>query len=419
MRFALALPLAFLLAACTTDERPVEPDTPASTAAAPADTTDCEPLETRPKEAPDQQPAFPEQTRACEAVSGVDFEVEVLTDGLEHPWAVEPLPDGGFLVTERPGRMRLVSADGTLGEPIAGVPDVDARNQGGLLDVELSPDFATDRTIFWSFSEPRDGGNGTSVARGVLSDDGARLDDIRVIFQAMPTYDNGMHFGSRLAFGPDGHLFVSTGERSDREMREHAQRLDGHLGKIMRIDADGSVPEDNPFTDEPAPEVWTLGHRNTQAMTFDPQGRLWAIEHGARGGDELNLIEPGKNYGWPVVAYGIEYSGDPIPTAETQREDYTQPVYYWDPVIAPSGAEWYTGDAFPAWNGSLFVGALRDQRLVRLEIEEGRVAGEEHLLTDRGQRIRDVKQGPDGALYLVTDEENGELWRVAPGARGQ
>ena len=421
MRLVLTplLALLLVLSACEAETVPDDDATPTATTAATPDTSDCEtPLETRPKEAPDQEPAFPEQTRACEAVSNVDFEVEVLADGLEHPWAVEPLPDGGFLVTEKPGRLRIVSADGTLGEPIAGVPDVDARSQGGLLDVALSPDFASDRTVFWSFSEPRDGGNGTSVARGVLSADGARLDDVRVIFQAMPTYDNGMHFGSRLAFGPDGHLFVSTGERSDRNMREHAQRLDGHLGKIMRINPDGSVPDDNPFTDEPAPEVWTLGHRNTQAMTFDPQGRLWNIEHGARGGDELNLIEPGNNYGWPVVAYGIEYSGDPIPTAETQRgEDFTQPVYYWDPVIAPSGAEWYTGDAFPAWNGSLFVGALRDQRLVRLEIEGGVVTGEEHLLGDRGSRIRDVKQGPDGALYVVTDEENGELWRIAP-ARG-
>lgn len=418
MRFALPLTLALLLVACTPDQE-VTDAPPTSPTSSPADTTGCdEPLETRPKEAPDQEPAFPAQTRACESASDVDFEVEVLASGLEHPWAVEPLPDGGFLVTEKPGRMRIVSADGALGEPIAGVPDVDARRQGGLLDVELSPDFPTDRTVFWSFSEPRDGGNGTSVARGVLSDDGARLDDVRVIFRAMPTYDNGMHFGSRLAFGPDGHLFITTGERSDREMREHAQRLDGHLGKILRINPDGSVPEDNPFTDEPGaePEIWTLGHRNTQAMTFDPQGRLWAIEHGARGGDELNLIEPGNNYGWPVVAYGIEYSGDPIPTAETQRGgEYTQPVYYWDPVIAPSGAEWYTGAAFPAWNGSLFVGALRDQRLVRLEIEGGLVTGEEHLLVDRGKRIRDVQQGPDGALYLVTDEENGELWRLAPG----
>jgi aldose sugar dehydrogenase len=376
----------------------------------------CEPLETRPKEAPDQQPAFAGQTRACELASNVAFQVTVVASGLEHPWAVEPLPDGSLLVTERPGRMRVISSSGQVGEPIAGLPAVDARRQGGLLDVALSPSFATDRTIFWSFSEPRDGGNGTSVARGVLSADRTRVDDVRVIFRALPTYDNGMHFGSRLAFGPDGHLFITTGERSDATMREHAQRLDGHLGKIMRIRADGSVPDDNPFVGREGaqPEIWTLGHRNTQAMAFDTEGRLWGIEHGARGGDELNLIEPGNNYGWPVQAYGIEYSGRPIPGASPQAGDFTQPVYYWDPVIAPSGAQWYTGDAFPAWRNSLFIGALRDQRLVRVVLENGRVIGEEHLLRDRGQRIRDVRQGPEGALYIVTDEENGELWRVAP-----
>ena len=383
---------------------------------APADTTGCEPLETRPANAPDQEPAFPAQTRACAAPSDVAFDVLVLARGLDHPWAVEPMPDGRLLVTERPGALRVVSADGAVGEPVAGLPDVEAGGQGGLLDIALSPEFASDRTIFWSYTEPRDGGNGTAVARGVLTADGARLDDVEVIFRAMPTYDNGHHFGSRLAFGPDGLLYITTGERSDAQMRLHAQRPDNHLGKVLRIRPDGSVPDDNPFVDQAGaePEVWSLGHRNVQSAVFDPQGRLWTVEHGARGGDELNLIQPGQNYGWPVVTYGIEYSGDPIPDSETRREGFTQPVYYWDPVIAPSGAEWYTGDAFPEWRGSLFVGALRDQRLVRLEIEGDRVVGEEHLLTDRGQRIRDVRQGPDGALYVVTDQADGELWRIGP-----
>lgn len=379
----------------------------------------CTPLQTADRNAPDQTPAFPQQTRACELTANVDFEVDVIATGLEHPWAVEPLPGGDLLVTERPGRMRIVSASGDVGQPIAGVPDVFAERQGGLLDVALSPSFASDRTIFWSYSEPRADGNGTSVARGVLSADRSRLDDVRVIFRALPSYSNGMHYGSRLAFGPDGMLFVTTGERSDREMRMHAQQLDNHLGKIMRIRPDGSVPDDNPFVGQAGamPEIWSYGHRNTQALAFDADGRLWGIEHGARGGDELNLIEPGENYGWPVVAYGIEYSGDPIESAEPQRPDgdFTQSVYYWDPVIAPSGAQFYTGDAFPAWRGSLFIGALRDQRLVRLTIDDGRVIGEEHLLTDRGDRVRDVRQGPDGALYVVTDEEDGELWRVRPG----
>ena len=415
-----ALLLTLAGAACTPrdGEMADAPGAPTAADGPRTDTTDCEPLETRAPNGSGQQPAFPEQTRACAAPSDVAFEVVVLADGLEHPWAVEPLPDGDLLVTERPGRMRVVSASGEVGPPIAGLPEVDARNQGGLLDVALSPDFATDRTVFWSFAEPRDGGNGTSVARGVLSEDRTRLDEVAVIFRALPTYDNGLHFGSRLAFGPDGTLYVTTGERSDASMREHAQRLDGRLGKVLRIRPDGSVPDDNPFVGEEGarPEVWTLGHRNVQAAAFDPQGRLWTVEHGARGGDEVNLIERGENYGWSIQAYGIEYSGRPIAGSSTAPEGYRQPVYYWDPVIAPSGAQWYTGDAFPAWRGSLFVGGMVAGALVRLEMENDRVTGEEHLLADRGRRVRDVRQGPDGALYVVTDHEDGELWKLVPRA---
>ena len=393
----------------------------ASEADAPGDTVaasgDCEPLETRPREAPDQQPAFEGQTRACEAESEVAFDVDVITDGLAHPWAVEPLPDGTLLVTERPGRLRLVSVEGAVGQPISGVPEVHAEGQGGLLDVALSPEFVSDRTIFLSYAEPRDGGNGTAVARGVLSEDMSTLQNVEVIFRAQPTYDGDLHFGSRLAFDEGGRLYITTGDRSDAPMRQHAQRLDGHLGKVLRINPDGSAPADNPFVDTPGaqPEIWSLGHRNIQSLTFDDQGRLWEVEHGTRGGDELNLIEGGNNYGWPNQAYGIEYSGQPLP-GEPQVPDsnYVQPVYYWDPVIAPSGMEYYTGDAFPAWQGSLFIGALREMRLVRLVLQGERVVGEEHLLTDRGQRIRDVRQGPDGALYVVTDAANGQLWRIRP-----
>jgi glucose/arabinose dehydrogenase len=250
----------------------------------------------------------------------------------------------------------------------------------------------------------------------VLSADRRSVEQARVIFRALPTYNNSMHFGSRLAFGPDGKLFISTGERSDANMRQHAQRLDGHLGKIMRINPDGTVPQDNPFVGRAnaKPEIWSLGHRNTQAMAIDAEGRVWNIEHGANGGDELNLVEKGKNYGWPVQAYGEEYSGRDIASAETERAGMQQPVYYWDPVIAPSGAQFYTGNAFPAWRGSLFIGALKEQRLVRVTLRNNRVTGEEHLLMDRNQRVRDVRQGPDGFLYLVTDEDNGELWKVMP-----
>jgi glucose/arabinose dehydrogenase len=316
--------------------------------------------------------------------------------------------------------MRIVSAAGQVGAPITGVLPVDARGQGGLLDAALSPRFASDRTVFWSFSEPREGGNGTSVARGVLSADRTRLEQVRVILRTRPTYANNMHFGSRLSFGPDGMLYVTMGERSARETRPQAQELGSHLGKTLRINPDGSVPRDNPFVGQAGalPEIWSVGHRNIQAAAFDSRGGYWIVEHGTRGGDELNRVEKGKNYGWPVTAYGVEYSGQPITSAlgaaVTQRAGHEQPVYYWDPVVAPSGAQWYDGAAFPAWRGSLFVGALRETRLVRLTVANGRVTGEEHLLADRGKRIRDVRQGPDGALYLVTDDENGELWRVSP-----
>jgi glucose/arabinose dehydrogenase len=376
----------------------------------------CDPVEKRRANAPDQRPAFAGQTRTCRVNSNVKHDVTVVARGLVNPWAVEPLPGGDFLVTEKPGRMRIVSARGQLGAPLAGLPRIEAGGQGGLLDVALSPNFASDRTIFWSFTEPRQGGNGTSVARGVLSADRRSVGQVRVIFRALPTYDNNMHFGSRLAFGRDGKLFITTGERSDANMRHHAQKVDNHLGKVMRINADGSIPNDNPFVGQAGAkgEVWTLGHRNLQAAAVDAQGRLWTVEHGPRGGDELNLIDRGKNYGWPVVTYGIEYSGRPIAGAVTQREGFQQAVYYWDPVIAPSGAQWYTGNAFPQWQGSLFIGSLGQQKLVRLVVRNDRVVGEEELLRGRDQRVRDVRQGPDGNLYVVTDEAKGQLWKISP-----
>jgi len=361
----------------------------------------CKPLETRQANVPDQRPALPGQTRACEEASEVGFHVEVIAKGLEKPWAVEPLPDGDLLVTEKAGRLRIVSAKGELGPAISGVPKVDARGQGGLLDVALSPKFESDRTIFFSYAEPREGGNGTAVARAVLSENA--LKELRVIFRVMPTYAGTMHYGSRLAFGPDGMLYVSTGDRSDAPMRKYAQDPKSTLGKIVRVSPDGSKSE-----------IWTSGHRNVQAMAFDAQGRLWVVEHGTKGGDELNRIEKGKNYGWPLVAYGEEYSGKPIRGAVSAKPGYEQPVYYWDPVIAPSGAQFYGGEAFPEWRGSLFIGGLKDKKLVRLRLRDGKVSGEEHLLAERGQRIRDVRQGADGALYIVTDETQGELWRIVP-----
>jgi len=398
-----ALPLSALLLLC-------------ASAAALAQSAACRPVEQAAPNAAAQRPAFDGQTRACAAPASAPVAVDVLARGLDHPWAVEPLPDGALLVTERAGRLRLVSADGRLGGPIAGLPKVDARGQGGLLDVALSPAFERDATIFWSYSEPRDGGNGTSVARGVLSSDRTRLEQVRVILRTLPTYDGNKHFGSRLAFGPDGMLYVTLGERSDRVTRPQAQDPKSHLGKILRIQPDGGIPADNPPGGGAGarPEIWSSGHRNVQAAAFDASGRLWIAEMGTRGGDELNLVEKGRNYGWPLIAYGEEYSGQPIGEGLTARDGLVQPVYYWDPVIAPSGAQWYDGAAFPAWRGQLFVGGLQARGLVRLVIEDRRVVAEERLLVDRGERIRDVRQGRDGALYVVTDASDGQLWRIRP-----
>lgn len=427
--FMLTVLLAAVSTACAQNTRKEE-----KTPSAAQTSSSCAPVETKTANAPEQKPAFPGQTRACGVKSETAFEVTVLAKGLNRPWAVEPLPDGRFLITEKSGQMRIVTAKGEVSEPLGGLlpvgqggtteasgqgglPPISARGQGGLLDVALSPGFEKDRTIFWSFSEQREGGSGTSVARGVLSADGKKLEQVRVIFRALPTYNNGLHFGSRLAFGPDGKLYVTFGDRFDKAtMRPLAQSLGSHNGKVIRINPDGTIPDDNPFVKQSGAlaEIWSVGHRNLQSATFDDQGRLWTVEHGARGGDELNLIEKGKNYGWGIISYGEEYSGEPIPGNITAKEGLEQPVYYWDPVIAPSGMEFYTGSAFPGWHGNIFIGGLVSERLVRLVIKDNRVVGEEHLLTERGQRIRDVRQGPDGALYIVTDQSNGELWKITP-----
>ena len=374
------------------------------------------PVETRPANNPDQKPAFAGQTRAPGVRTEAALSHSVVASGLVHPWGLALLPDGQWLVTEKPGRMRVVSAEGRIGEPIAGLPAVAARGQGGLLDVILSPTFAQDRMIYWSYAEPRDGGNGTAVARGRLSEDLSKVENVQVLFHALPTYDGDKHFGSSLAFAPDGKLFITLGERSDKPMRPQAQDLGSHMGKTIRINADGSIPADNPFVRQAGarPEIWSLGHRNMQGVAVQPgTGAVWTVEHGTRGGDEINLDQAGKNYGWPGVAYGIEYNGSAIPEAVTAREGTEQPVYYWDPVIAPGGMTFYEGAMFPGWNGNLLVTGLGGKQLARLVLQNNRVVGEERLLTDLNARIRDVAVGPDGAVWVITDEDDGKLVRLA------
>ncbi len=339
--------------------------------------------------------------------------IDTVAVGLEHPWALEFLPDGRMVVTERSGRLRIVSTTGALSPPVGGVPAVAAQGQGGLLDVALDPQFADNHLLYLSYAEPGKGGtSGTSVARARLIDD--RLDNLQVIYRQTPKYRGGGHFGSRLAFSRDGKLFVTQGDRMN--WRDSAQSLTAGNGKVIRINPDGTVPPDNPFVGRAGalPQIWSLGHRNVQAGTIDPvTGELWTVEHGARGGDELNRPEAGKNYGWPVITYGIDYSGVKIGIG-AEKEGMEQPVYYWDPVIAPSGMTIYTGEAFLEWKGNILIGSMTPGALVRLVMANGRVAREERYLGELGERIRDVRQGPDGLLYLVTDSSDGRVLRVSP-----
>jgi glucose/arabinose dehydrogenase len=337
---------------------------------------------------------------------------ETVAKGLEHPWALAFLPDGRILVTERPGRLRIVGKDGTLSPPVEGVPAVVARGQGGLLDVAIDPKFEQNRLVYLSYAEPGESGAGTAVARGRLGE--GRLEDVKVIYRQQPKVEGDGHFGSRLVFAPDGKLFITQGDR--QAYREQAQNLSSGLGKLIRINPDGSIPGDNPLVAQQGarPEIYSYGHRSMQAAAIDPAtGRLWTVEHGARGGDELNHPEAGKNYGWPVITYGVDYSGAKIGEG-TAKPGMEQPVYYWDPVIAPSGAVFYTGDRYPGWKGSLFVGSLQPGALVRLTLDGDRVIEEERHLAELGDRIRDVQQGPDGYLYVVTDEGDGRVLRVVP-----
>ncbi|ULB10584.1 PQQ-dependent sugar dehydrogenase [Cereibacter azotoformans] len=385
------MPLALLLAPATALAQPVEQG-PANT---------------------DFEPAFENQTRAP-ALPDTEVEARSFVGGLEHPWGIATLPEGGWLVTERPGRLRVVSEDGDLSDPIAGLPEVDARRQGGLLDVAVGPDFANDRRIYWTYAKSVEGGTVTAAARGILSDDLTEVTEVEDIFVQEPPSAAAMHYGSRIVFDGEGHAFITTGEHSIEAERDRAQDLGTSYGKVIRVALDGSVPEGNPFAEgEGLETIWTYGHRNIQSADFAPDGRLWIIEHGPKGGDELNLIEAGANYGWPEVSYGVNYDGTPIGTGEPRGEGFTEPAYYWDPVIAPAGMVFYQGAAFEGWQGNLLVSSLSPGGLVRLEIDGDRVAGEEHLLREVG-RVRDVEETAEGELLLLIDAPDGEILRVTP-----
>ncbi len=370
------------------------------------DTTRLAPVETSAPNT-DYKPAFAGQTRIGGVKTSVPLEVTVLTKELNRPWAIINLPGDRFLVTDKEkGVFRIVSKDGQVSEPVTGLPEVDPAGQGGLLDVALDPDFNNNRMIYWTYSGKSGSGNLTAVAKGKLSADEKRMEQVQVIYEATPAYAGRLHYGSRILFDKDGHIIFSTGERSDLETRPQSQDLNSALGKIIRITKDGKPAPGNPFEGQAGkrPEIYSYGHRNVQGLAFHPvTGDLWENEFGPKGGDELNRVEPGKNYGWPIITYGVEYKGPKIGEGITQREGLEQPVYYWDPVLSPSGMTFYTSDVIPEWKNNLFIAGLSSTHIARLVIENNKVTGEERLLADQGQRFRDVTEGPDGALYAVTD----------------
>lgn len=371
------------------------------------------PVETREPNT-NYQPAFEGQTRIAGVKTTTPYEATIIAEGLSSPWAVTALPDGRLLITQKAGTLRIATTTGSVGAPITGFPAVDNRSQGGLLDVAPAPDFETSRVLYFTLAESTPQGSLTAVGKGRLSDDETVMEDFRIIFRAIPYYDNSMHFGSRLVFDNKGNLFVSTGERSDLATRPNAQKLNTAHGKVIYITADGKPVPGNPFmnTEGALPEIYSYGHRNPQGLDIHPvTGDLWLSEMGPRGGDEINLIKPGKNYGWATITYGIEYSGKAVGEGITQMEGMEQPVHYWDPVLSPSGMTFYSSSAIPEWQHNLFIGGLNSKHIARLVIKDNKVVGEERLLESEGQRFRDVGEGRDGALYAVTDE--GRLYRIA------
>ncbi len=377
-------------------------------------TSSAQPVETK-KPNTDYKPAFEGQTRVAGVSTATPYEATLVTRELKSPWGITALPDGRLLIAENEGHMLIVDpGSAEISDPIRGIPEVDDRGQGGLLGLTLDPDFTSNRMVYWVFSERVEGGNHTAVAKGRLADDEKSIENARVLYRATPTYDGDKHYGGRIIFDHDGNLFISIGERSDRQIRTQAQDLQSALGKIIRITTDGKPVAGNPFENraDARPEIYSYGHRNPQGLAFHPEtGQLWSNEFGPRGGDELNLIKAGANYGWPVITYGLEYSGQEIGNPPIQqKEGMEQPIYYWDPVLSPSGMAFYTGDRIPEWKNSLFITGLNSHHIARIVIQDNRVVGEERILEGENQRFRDIIQGADGALYVIT--QAGRLYKL-------
>lgn len=378
------------------------------------DTIAQSPLETR-KANTHYKPAFEGQTRAVESTTQTAYKTELITDALKSPWGMAVLPDGRLLISENEGYMQIIDLQDTkISEPITGLPQVDNQGQGGLLGICLDPNFSSNRMLYWVYTEKIAKGNHTTVAKGNLADDEKSIENIQVIYRASPTYDGVLHYGGRILFDKEGYLLVSTGERSDKETRHYAQDLNSSLGKILRITTNGQPAPGNPFEnqEEALAEIYSYGHRNPQGLDLHPiTGELWSNEFGPRGGDELNLIKPGKNYGWPIITYGLEYSGEAIGNPPLQqKEGMEQPVYYWDPVLSASGMTFYKGKRVPEWENNLFLAGLSGSHISRIVIENNKVVGEERFLEEEGERFRDIIQAKEGALYMVTD--SGKLYKM-------
>ncbi|MBO9151745.1 PQQ-dependent sugar dehydrogenase [Chitinophaga sp. GCM10012297] len=402
---AICLGGVFALASCGQSA-------PKSTGDASADSS-AAPVETKAANSPDYKPAFPGQTRIAGVKTAMAYEGKVLTSDLKNPWGITTLPDGRFLITQKKGTMRIVTPDGKVSDSITGLPAVNSAGQGGLLGLRVDPDFASNRTVYWVFSENLPEGNLTAVAKGKLSADEKKIEGATVIYRATPAYKGTLHYGGRILIDKSGNLVISTGERSDLETRPQAQDLKSGLGKVIRITKEGQPAPGNPFEGkaDARPELFSYGHRNVQGLAFHPvTGDLWETEFGPRGGDELNRVEAGKNYGWPTITYGIEYSGKKVGDSIQQKAGLEQPVYYWDPVISPSGITFYSGDAMPEWKNNLFISGLSSTHIARIVIENNKVVGEERLLENEKERFRDITEGKDGALYAITD--GGKLYRI-------